>query len=138
MNQPARISFEDQGLVLTIHKNNILHRNLFSKKSALNMNFAFLLFFSALTCAVAAKAGKTHIVHDDVEANFQVNSQIQPDENANNDDFVSQCIASSFNTVHAKTDYQFDSVDLQSENLGPGVGLSAAELGRKFHLVCIM
>lgn len=98
------------------------------------MNLTFLLF-SALTCVTSATPETAHIVYDEVEAAFQVNSKVQPDENADNNEFIGQCIASSFNTVHANTEYRLDSIDLESENVGPGTGLSGTHqlAGRKLH-----
>lgn len=76
----------------------------------------------------------THPIRDEVKTTFKVDSDLQPTENADNDDFIGQCIASSFNVVHANTAFQFDSVELESETVSPGAGLATTELGCKWRL----
>ena len=77
-----------------------------------------LAFLSAMAVAAAVPDDMV-LVQQETHYTFQVDAKTAPVESDDTDDMINECLASSFNNMHDPSEYQVQSIELESETVTP-------------------
>ena len=86
------------------------------------MKFSFIieaLIINALTSLAYSFQGDTIYTDHDTAYSFSVTSTDEPVETNKHDEFINQCLLSSYNSIHDPSKYFIDSITQENEQILP-------------------